>query len=86
MKNYQKYMSKLNKSRKLFWIYFFNKQYNLTYFTKELKSQRKCSISFKDLQVSFFKHLKSNFFFGGDGGLSGGKSLLQYDFEELGYL
>lgn len=82
-------MSKVNKSRDLFWIYFFSKQYNLKYFTKELKSQRKCSTSFKDLQVSFFKHLKSSFFFGGGGGLadlgkiSGWEFLLQYDFEEL---
>ena len=42
---------------------------NLTYLTNVLKSQRKCSTSFKDVQVSFLKDLKLNFFFFGVLGL-----------------
>lgn len=41
------------------------------YLTKSLKLFKKHSTSFKDLQVSFFKHFKSNFFFCGFGGLGG---------------
>ena len=43
------------------------------YFIKQLKSPRKHSTSFKDLQVLFFKDLKSNFFFGGGVGFGGGE-------------
>ena len=46
-------------------ISYFNNLYNLIYFTNKLKSLRKCSISFKDEQVSFLKDLKLNFFFWG---------------------
>ena len=38
------------------------------YLKNVLKSQRKCSTSFKDLQVSFLKQVKLNFcFFLGEG-------------------
>lgn len=70
MKNYQKIMWKIDRKKSSFsGFYFFNKLYNLIYLTNVLKSQRKCSTSFKDLQVSFLKHLKSNFFFCGGLGL-----------------
>jgi len=53
-------------------FFYFNKLINLIYFKVWVKLFKKYSTSFKDLQVSFFKHLKSNFFFGGLGGLGGG--------------
>ena len=50
--------------------FYFSNLYNLIYFINVLKSQRKCSTSFKDEQVSFFIVLKFHFFFFG-GGLEG---------------
>lgn len=55
-------------------FFYFNNLINLIYFQVLLNLFKKHSTSFKDVQVFFWKDLKSNFFFGGFGfgGLWGG--------------
>lgn len=80
MKIYQKFIWKIFKNKKnnkyliIYYFFYFNKLINLIYFQVLVNLFKKHSTSFKDVQVSFFKVLKSSFFLGGfGGGGTGGK-------------